>query len=118
LVARREQIVPPVTDLAVPADIRAYRARVQRRTLTVVLVSQILGGAGLAAGVTVGALLAQQMLGSDRLAGVPTAFCSPSDRRWLRTWWGASRSVGGGGSGWGSGSAPAGWVRPGWSSPR
>jgi len=44
----------------------------QRRTLTVVVASQVLGGAGLAAGVTVGALLAQQMLGTDRLAGVPT----------------------------------------------
>ncbi|WP_433861794.1 MFS transporter [Streptomyces sp. L7] len=49
------------------------RGAVQRRTLTVVVVSQILGGAGLAAGVTVGALLAQQMLGTDSLAGVPTA---------------------------------------------
>ncbi|SKC60333.1 MFS transporter [Krasilnikoviella flava] len=44
----------------------------QRRTLTVVVASQVLGGAGLAAGVTVGALLAQEMLGTDRLAGVPT----------------------------------------------
>jgi MFS family permease len=49
------------------------RARVQKRTLAVVVASQILGGAGLAAGVTVGALLAQQMLGSDGLAGLPTA---------------------------------------------
>lgn len=49
------------------------RARVQRRTLVVVVVSQVLGGAGLAAGVTAGALLAQQMLGSDGLAGLPTA---------------------------------------------
>jgi MFS family permease len=49
------------------------RARVQRRTLVVVVVSQVLGGAGLAAGVTVGALLAQQMLGSEDLAGIPTA---------------------------------------------
>lgn len=49
------------------------RRRVQRRTLTIVAISQVLGGAGLAAGVTVGALLAQQMLGSDGLAGIPTA---------------------------------------------
>lgn len=49
------------------------RARVQRRTLVVVVISQVLGGAGLAAGVTVGALLAEQMLGSESLAGVPTA---------------------------------------------
>ncbi|SEI15187.1 MULTISPECIES: MFS transporter [unclassified Leifsonia] len=57
---------------SIATDDDARRA-VQRRTLTVVVVSQILGGAGLAAGVTVGALLAQQMLGSDSLAGLPTA---------------------------------------------
>lgn len=49
------------------------RARIQRRTLGVVVASQVLGGAGLAAGVTVGALLAQEMLGSEGLAGLPTA---------------------------------------------
>lgn len=48
-------------------------ARVQRRTLAVVVLGQVLGGAGLAAGVTVGALLAQQMLGTEGLAGLPTA---------------------------------------------
>ncbi|MGD9607749.1 MAG: MFS transporter [Leucobacter sp.] len=46
----------------------------QRRTLTVIVISQVLGGAGLAAGVTVGALLAQDMLGSEGLAGLPAAF--------------------------------------------
>ncbi|MBB2914291.1 MFS family permease [Streptosporangium becharense] len=51
----------------------ATRRQVQKRTLTVVVISQVLGGAGLAAGVTVGALLAQQMLGSGSLAGLPTA---------------------------------------------
>lgn len=45
----------------------------QRKALRVVIVSQVLGGAGLAAGVTVGALLAQQMLGSTGLAGLPAA---------------------------------------------
>ncbi|MFD0771654.1 MFS transporter [Bacillus sp. CGMCC 1.60114] len=44
-----------------------------RRTLIIVVISQIFGGAGLAAGVTVGALLAQDMLGTDSFAGVPTA---------------------------------------------
>ncbi|WP_182201302.1 MFS transporter [Paraliobacillus salinarum] len=44
-----------------------------KRTLAVILLSQTLGGAGLAAGITVGALLAQQMLGVDSLAGLPTA---------------------------------------------
>ncbi|MGC0141927.1 MFS transporter [Pseudactinotalea sp. Z1732] len=47
------------------------RVRVQKRTLTVVVVSQVLGGAGLAAGITVGALLAQEMLSRDGLEGLP-----------------------------------------------
>ena len=51
----------------------ASRAAVQRRVLTVVVVAQIFSGAGLAAGITVGALLAQQMLGSTGLAGLPAA---------------------------------------------
>lgn len=46
----------------------------QRRTLAVLLSAQILSGAGLAAGITVGALLAEQMLGSSRLSGLPTVF--------------------------------------------
>ncbi|MBB4889643.1 MFS transporter [Streptomyces netropsis] len=45
----------------------------QRRVLTVLVVSQILSGAGLAAGITVGALLAEEMLDSTGLAGVPSA---------------------------------------------
>jgi MFS family permease len=45
----------------------------QRRTLRVLVVAQVLSGAGLAAGVTVGALLAQDMLGSTGLAGLPAA---------------------------------------------
>lgn len=49
----------------------AEQAQVHKRTLTVVIISQILGGAGLAAGISVGALLAQDMLGSDSLSGVP-----------------------------------------------
>lgn len=60
---------PVVTNEGVPD---AERARVHRRTLTVVITSQILGGAGLAAGISVGALLAQDMLGSDSLSGLPT----------------------------------------------
>lgn len=51
----------------------ALRARVQRRTLAVVVVSQVLGGAGLAAGISVGALLAEDLLGTDSVAGLPTA---------------------------------------------
>ncbi|MGF7047283.1 MFS family permease [Paenibacillus sp. DS2015] len=44
-----------------------------KRTMMIVILSQIFGGAGLAAGVTVGALLAQDMLGTDSFAGVPAA---------------------------------------------
>ncbi|MFE7486596.1 MFS transporter [Kitasatospora sp. NPDC057541] len=49
------------------------RSEAQRRVLTVLVTSQILSGAGLAAGITVGALLAQDMLGSTDLAGLPSA---------------------------------------------
>lgn len=49
------------------------RAEAQRRVLAVLVSSQILSGAGLAAGITVGALLAQDMLGSTDLAGLPSA---------------------------------------------
>ncbi|MGR3938882.1 MFS transporter [Streptomyces sp. BRA346] len=48
-------------------------SREQRRALTVIVVSQTLGGAGMAAGITVGALLAQDLLGSTSLAGLPAA---------------------------------------------
>lgn len=44
-----------------------------KKTLFVVVMSQIFGGAGLAAGITVGALLAQDMLGTDSVTGIPTA---------------------------------------------
>lgn len=47
--------------------------KLYKRTLMIVVISQIFGGAGLAAGVTVGALLAQDMLGSDSFAGIPAA---------------------------------------------
>ncbi|MFC8722379.1 MFS transporter [Kitasatospora sp. NPDC057198] len=46
---------------------------VQRHVLRVLVVSQVLSGAGLAAGITVGALLAEDMLGSTGLAGLPSA---------------------------------------------
>jgi len=48
-------------------------AHAQRRILTVLVGAQLLSGAGLAAGTTVGALLAQDMLGSTALSGLPTA---------------------------------------------
>ncbi|GAM14855.1 tetracycline resistance protein [Mesobacillus selenatarsenatis SF-1] len=44
-----------------------------KRTLLIVVLSQIFGGAGLAAGITVGALLAKDMLGTDSVAGLPIA---------------------------------------------
>lgn len=53
---------PPVP----PSD----RERLQRRTARVMLTSQVVAGAGLAAGVTVGALLAEDMLGSARFSGI------------------------------------------------
>lgn len=46
---------------------------IQKRTLRVLVTAQIFSGAGLAAGITVGALLAQDMLGSTGLAGLPSA---------------------------------------------
>jgi MFS family permease len=51
----------------------ARRRALQKRVLAVVATAQVFGGAGLAAGVTVGALLARQMLGADDLTGVPAA---------------------------------------------
>ena len=54
-------------------DSAEARTALYRRSLIVVLVSQIFGGAGLAAGVTVGALLAQEMLGGAAVAGLPVA---------------------------------------------
>ncbi|WP_020576833.1 MFS transporter [Actinopolymorpha alba] len=57
---------PAATDLS-------PHPQAQRRILAVLVTAQILSGAGLAAGITVGALLAQDMLGSASLAGLPSA---------------------------------------------
>lgn len=56
-------------------EARACRGRqaAQRRSLVVLGVALVLSGAGPAAGVTVGALLAQDVLGSTGLAGTPRA---------------------------------------------
>jgi MFS family permease len=51
----------------------AYRVWAQRRVLRSLVIAQIFGGAGLASGVSVGALLAKDMLGSTRSAGLPAA---------------------------------------------
>nr|WP_106782482.1 MFS transporter [Lysinibacillus timonensis] len=45
--------------------------RIYKRTLFIVILSQTFGGAGLAAGITVGALLAQDMMGTNSVAGLP-----------------------------------------------
>ncbi|KKB33993.1 MFS transporter [Bacillus thermotolerans] len=64
---------------APPAWLQSYirspekQQQLYKRTLMVVVISQIFGGAGLAAGITVGALLAQDMLGTDSVTGIPTA---------------------------------------------
>ena len=49
------------------------RQRIYKRTLIIVGLSQILGGVGLAAGVTVGALLVEEMLNSTSYSGAPSA---------------------------------------------
>src|SRR3954447_177953 len=75
--ARTQSVAPPSSEKdsshtgGVSVTDEHVRA-VQRRTLVVVTASQVLGGAGLAAGVTVGGLLAQDMLGSEGVAGLPS----------------------------------------------
>ncbi len=49
------------------------REATQKRILTVLVLGQLLAGAGLAAGVTVGALLAEDLLGGPGLSGLPSA---------------------------------------------
>ncbi|MFC3798928.1 MFS transporter [Cohnella sp. GCM10012308] len=51
---------------------QSERRAIHKRTLTIVVIAQLFGGAGLASGITVGALLAQDMTGSDGLAGLST----------------------------------------------
>lgn len=61
------------TSLGKYIDSPEMQGQLYKRTLIIIVISQIFGGAGLAAGVTVGALLAQDMLGTDSLTGVPVA---------------------------------------------
>ena len=49
------------------------REALQRRSLRILVASQVLGGAGLGAGVTVGALLAEDIFGATELSGLPAA---------------------------------------------
>lgn len=46
---------------------------IHKRTMLIVMISQTLGGLGLAAGITVGALIAQDLMGTDNVAGLPSA---------------------------------------------
>ena len=55
------------------AESSELQQKLYKRTLYVVLLSQTLGGAGLAAGITVGALLAKEMLGIESLSGLASA---------------------------------------------
>lgn len=60
-----------MSNIQVPT--RDEQERLYKRSLWIVILSQIFSGAGLAAGITVGALLAKEMLGGDSMAGVPSA---------------------------------------------
>ncbi|MET9439025.1 MFS transporter [Streptomyces sp. NPDC006551] len=63
----------PLSPTRTPPTSTPSISAVQKRTLTVLLVSQILSGVGLAAGVTVAGLLAGQMLHNTSLTGLPIA---------------------------------------------
>jgi len=57
---------------AIPSPVEgAHLAGLQRRTLLVLSLAQVLAGFGLAAGITVGALLAAELWGSTAAAGLP-----------------------------------------------
>ncbi|MFC8801758.1 MFS transporter [Promicromonospora sp. NPDC057138] len=62
--------IPAPRSAAIPADGVPPE---QRKVLTALVLAQVFSGAGLAAGITVGALLAQDMLGTAGLAGLPSA---------------------------------------------
>lgn len=62
----------------IPVPLQEYASpdrqrQLYKKTMRIVIASQIFGGAGLAAGITVGALLAQDMLGTEGYAGIPSA---------------------------------------------
>ncbi|WP_201004035.1 MFS transporter [Paenibacillus glycanilyticus] len=69
----KESIYSGGESLQVYVNSPEKQRQLYRRTMKIIIVSQIFGGAGLAAGITVGALLAQDMLGTDSYAGVPAA---------------------------------------------
>ncbi|CAM5706859.1 hypothetical protein SALBM217S_03138 [Streptomyces griseoloalbus] len=121
--APHSRLRPPRKDTSVttsahdsPTDAPPHSAT-QRRVLTVLVASQILSGAGLAAGITVGALLAQDMLGSTDLAGLPTALftADPRSPRWASD---ASPTPGAADRAWQPGTSPARSARPASSQPQ
>ncbi|CAM3869219.1 Putative permease YdeG [Paenibacillus lactis] len=66
----REQALPKIQKYI---ESPVLQERLYKRMLIIVILSQIFGGAGLAAGLTVGALLAQEMLKTASFAGIPAA---------------------------------------------
>ncbi|OFE18422.1 MFS transporter [Humibacillus sp. DSM 29435] len=54
--------------------VEADRAALQAGAIRTLVLSQVLSGLGMASGIAVGALLAQQLSGSDALAGLGTTF--------------------------------------------
>lgn len=54
-------------------DREEERKKLFRRSLKVLVLAQIFGGGGLTAGVTVGALLARDLTGTEQAGGLPTA---------------------------------------------
>lgn len=71
-----ELIIDDNVDEAVGTDVgfgEEFDQPEQAAVLRTLVGAQVLSGAGLSAGVTVGALLARDLLGSDGLAGVPVA---------------------------------------------
>ena len=54
--------------------VEADRAALQAGAIRTLVLSQVLSGLGMASGIAVGALLAQQLSGSDSLAGLGTTF--------------------------------------------
>ncbi len=58
----------------VGTHVEADRAALQSGAIRTLVLSQVLSGLGMASGIAVGALLAQQLSGSDALAGLGTTF--------------------------------------------
>lgn len=63
-----------MTTRPLPTTVDAGRATTQRRVIRTLVTSQILGGVGLSAGIAVGALLAEEVSGSAKWAGLGGTF--------------------------------------------